>query len=39
MKLGKYSIGIGDRFGRQGEALLEAVARLAVRNPMDFLTA
>ena len=26
-KLGKYSIGIGDRFGRQGEAQLEAVIR------------
>lgn len=25
MRLGKYSMGIGDRFGRQGEALLRAV--------------
>ena len=28
MELGKYSIGIGDRFGRQGKAQLEAVMRM-----------
>jgi hypothetical protein len=28
MALGKYSIGIGDRFGRQGKAQLEAVVKM-----------
>jgi hypothetical protein len=28
MELGKYSIGIGDRFGRQGKAQLEAVLKM-----------
>ena len=28
-KLGKYSFGIGDRFGRQGEAQLRAIAKAA----------
>jgi hypothetical protein len=28
MELGKYSIGIGDRFGRQGKAQLEAVMKM-----------
>ena len=27
MKLAKYSIGIGDRFGHQGKALLKAVLK------------
>ena len=27
MELGKYSLGIGDRFGRQGEAQLAALVR------------
>ena len=29
MKIGKYSLGIGDRFGHQGEAQLRAVIRAA----------
>src|SRR5665647_3367277 len=29
MKIGKYSLGIGDRFGHQGEAQLRAVVRAA----------
>lgn len=29
MKIGKYSLGIGDRFGHQGEAQLRAVAKAA----------
>ena len=29
MKIGKYSLGIGDRFGHQGEAQLRAVTRAA----------
>ncbi|HOT95724.1 MAG TPA: tagaturonate epimerase family protein [bacterium] len=32
MTLGKYSIGIGDRFGRQGEAQLQALQRLKVQG-------
>lgn len=31
-KLGKYSIGIGDRFGHQGEAQLEAVKKAKVKG-------
>lgn len=30
MKIGKYSFGIGDRFGHQGEAQLRAIVRAAV---------
>jgi tagaturonate epimerase len=29
MKIGKYSLGIGDRFGRQGEAQLRAILKAA----------
>ena len=27
MKIGKYSLGIGDRFGHQGEAQLRAIIK------------
>ena len=29
MKIGKYSLGIGDRFGHQGEAQLRAIVKAA----------
>ena len=32
MELGKYSMGIGDRFGRQGKAQLEAIIEAKTRG-------